>query len=50
MSDEYYEAFERFCIVAESEGDTEAYEVVKKFHGIKIATEIYQKYHKEGDR
>jgi hypothetical protein len=50
MTDEFYEAFERFCIIAESEGDWVAVYIVQKMYGAGIAQKIIERYIEKGKR
>ena len=46
MTDEFYEAFERFCIMAENKdvGDIDALKYVQEKYGRAVAVEIWKKY------
>lgn len=44
VTDLFYEAFERFCIMSETTGDVRALKYIESKYGKEVAVEIWEKY------
>ena len=44
MTDLFYEAFERFCIMSETTGDVRALTYIETKYSKEVAVEIWEKY------